>query len=160
MVENFFISGYSACDRRDQSFGCLDEFLQYDVDRDVLFVVRVLPSFGEAAEELDDTRALWEDMLDKGETDERLAFDLVEFLDLVGPSNRESVSEKLKAQKGETEVTPVCGPSLTDEELFPRNSKTSLQPTSSIHIGIMDPLCALKASLLPLRGWTGRLLSE
>jgi hypothetical protein len=57
LVQKFFVGSYRTGDERDWSIGCLDGFLRYDVKRDVLFVVRVLPSFSEGVDELDDTRA-------------------------------------------------------------------------------------------------------
>jgi hypothetical protein len=115
LVESLFLGLHRTDDERDQSIGCLDEFLRYDVDYDVLFVLRILPSFDEEDDKLDDSRARWEEMLDKRETDERLVFDLVELLGLFAPSNMESFREKLKAQEGETELTPVCGPPITHQ---------------------------------------------
>ncbi|KAJ0415404.1 hypothetical protein BJY00DRAFT_265446 [Aspergillus carlsbadensis] len=112
VVESFLLSGHRSHGEKDDTIGSLDEFLRYDVDRDVLFVVRILPSFDEEDDDLDDTRTGWERKLDKGETDERLAFDLVEFLDLAAPAQRDTLSEKLNPQEGETEVTPVCGPTV------------------------------------------------
>ncbi|KAL5340072.1 hypothetical protein BJX70DRAFT_397087 [Aspergillus crustosus] len=124
LVENFLLR---TGDTEAQCIGCLKEFLQYDVDRDVRFVVRVIPSFGDINndKQVDDNkqepRVKIREEDDKGETDERVVFDLLEFLELVGlgPSNMEVLCEKLpQAQEGcqpLPEVTPVCGPTISHQ---------------------------------------------
>ncbi|KAL4864786.1 hypothetical protein BDV12DRAFT_200774 [Aspergillus spectabilis] len=114
-VEKFFLGALTG-DAKAQCIGCLNEFLQYNVDRDARFVARIFPSFGDIDKQVDDKREPWEEMWeDKGEADERVVLDLVEFLELVGASNMEALSEKLKAQEGQLEVTPICGPTIVHQ---------------------------------------------
>lgn len=71
--------------------GCLEEFLQYDVDRDVLFVVR--PASSDKPNEAVDDDQVSERK--SGELDESVVFDLLEFLELVEPSNIETLPMKV-----------------------------------------------------------------
>ena len=71
--------------------GCLEEFLQYDVDRDVLFVVRRASS-DKPNEAVDDDQV---SERKSGELDESVVFDLLEFLELVEPSNIETLPMKV-----------------------------------------------------------------
>ena len=71
----------------------------------------MFPSFGE----IDKPRTDKEAIEDKGETDERVVFDLLEFLEWVGPSNMEALRAKFfneGVQGGQTEVKPICGPTV------------------------------------------------
>jgi hypothetical protein len=111
IVENFFLTTSRRYEEA-RRFASLREFLQFDVDYHVQFVVRILPSFSHADEQVDAPRQHCEDRLDKGENDERLVFDLLEFLKLAAPSNMNSVCQKLKAEQGEAQVAPVCGPTI------------------------------------------------
>lgn len=91
--------------------GCLEEFLKCNIDPHVRFIVRMFPSFGE----IDKPRTDKEAIEDKGETDERVVFDLLEFLEWVGPSNMEALRGKFfdkGVQGGQTEVKPICGPTV------------------------------------------------
>lgn len=91
--------------------GCLEEFLKCNIDPHVRFIVRMFPSFGE----IDKPRTDKEAIEDKGETDERVVFDLLEFLEWVGPSNMEALRAKFfneGVQGGQTEVKPICGPTV------------------------------------------------
>jgi hypothetical protein len=114
LVEAFFL-GYLKRSK-DQYLECLEEFLLCNVDCNVQFVVRIFPSFGEFDKQGSDIGDTWEDRSqDKGETDERVVFDLLEFLELVGPSNIEAFRAKVsgkRAQGDQSEVVPVCGPTI------------------------------------------------
>ena len=71
----------------------------------------MFPSFGE----IDKPRTEKEAIEDKGETDERVVFDLLEFLEWLGPSNMEALRAKFfneGVQGGQTEVKPICGPTV------------------------------------------------
>lgn len=113
LAEGFFLG---IKDLKGRFLGCLEEFLLCNVDRDVQFVVRVLPSFGEIDEQASgrsETReSIW---LDKGETDERVVFDLLELLELVDPSNIEALRARFSdntTQGDRSEVVPVCGDTI------------------------------------------------
>lgn len=91
---------------------CLEEFLQYDVDRDVLFVVRIFASSDKLNEPANNGQNHEESC---GESDERLAFELLEFLELLEPSNMETLRTKLstkETQEDRPEVTPIYGPPI------------------------------------------------
>ncbi|OQE12888.1 hypothetical protein PENFLA_c060G01761 [Penicillium flavigenum] len=88
--------------------GCLEEFLQYDVDRDVLFVVR--PASSDKPNEAVDDDQMSERK--SGELDESVVFDLLEFLELVEPSNIETLLMKLSSngtRADRLEVTLISG---------------------------------------------------
>ncbi|KAJ5648618.1 hypothetical protein N7490_004990 [Penicillium lividum] len=108
-IEDYFWAGCTS----DPENRCLEEFLgQYNVDRDVLFVVRVLTSSDEPNEPADDELAPEKN---SGELDERVAFELLEFLELVEPSNIETLRMKLSTKgtrEDPLEVTPISGPPI------------------------------------------------
>ncbi|KAJ6003064.1 hypothetical protein N7451_005611 [Penicillium sp. IBT 35674x] len=107
-IEDYFLARCTS----DQENRCLEEFLQYDVDRDVLFVVRILASSDEPNELTDDDLAPKEN---SEESDERVAFELLEFLELVEPSNLEILRMRLSskgAREDPLEVTPISGPPI------------------------------------------------
>lgn len=107
-VEHYFLAGCSY----EPENRCLEEFLQYDVDRDVLFVVRIFDSSAKPNEPTDNDQTSDES---SGESDERVAFELLEFLELVEPSNMETLRTKLSS-KGtrelRPEVAPIYGPPI------------------------------------------------
>lgn len=107
-IEGYFLAGCTS----DPANRCLEEFLQYDVDRDVLFVVRIFASSDEPNEPTDDDLAPEEN---SGESNERVAFELLEFLELVEPSNIEILRMKLSSKgtrEDPLEVTPISGPPI------------------------------------------------
>jgi hypothetical protein len=107
-IEGYFLAGCTS----DPANRCLEEFLQYNVDRDVLFVVRIFASSDEPNEPTDDDLAPEEN---SGESDERVAFELLEFLELVEPSNIEILRMKLSSKgtrEDPLEVTPISGPPI------------------------------------------------
>ncbi|KAJ5286053.1 hypothetical protein N7524_001359 [Penicillium chrysogenum] len=65
---------------------------RYDVDGDALFVVRIPASSDKSNEAADDDQA---PERKTGALDESVVFDLVEFLELVEPSNTETLRMKL-----------------------------------------------------------------
>ncbi|KAJ5704545.1 hypothetical protein N7536_000234 [Penicillium majusculum] len=79
------VDGYLlACSTDDSEYRCLEEFLNQDVDQDVQFLAM----------------------------DERVAFDLLEFLELAKPFNMEALRPKLSikgTQEDRPEVTPISG---------------------------------------------------
>jgi hypothetical protein len=107
-IEDYFLAGCTS----DPKNRCLEEFLQYDVDRDVLFVVRIFASSDKPNEPVDDDLAPKEN---SGELDERVAFEWLEFLELVEPSNTETLRMKLSSKgtrEDPLEVTPISGPPI------------------------------------------------
>ncbi|KAJ5626256.1 hypothetical protein N7510_002565 [Penicillium lagena] len=107
-IEDYFLAGRT----HDPENRCLEEFLQYDVDRDVLFVVRIFASSHEPIEPADDDLAPKEN---SGESDERVVFELLEFLELVEPSNIETLRMKLSNKRTREDplaVTPISGPPI------------------------------------------------
>lgn len=107
-VEHYFLAGSSS----EPENRCLEEFLQYDVDRDVLFVVRIYASFNKPNKPADNDQTADES---SGESDQRVAFELLEFLELVEPSNMETLRREFSS-KGtreiRPEVTPIYGPPI------------------------------------------------
>lgn len=86
----------------------LEEFLNQDVDQDVQFVVRIFAS-SETNKPAENDQVPRED---SGESDERVAFDLLEFLEVAKPSNVEALRPKLSikgTQEDRPEVTPISG---------------------------------------------------
>jgi hypothetical protein len=137
-VEDYFLAGCT----NDPENRCLEEFLQYDVDRDVMFVVRIFASSDKANEPLDDDQAPENT---SGESDERVAFELLEFLELVEPSNMETLRTKLSStgtREDRPEVTPISGP------LIP-HKRGSLSRTleAIVAAGSIDPDFAFGLSL-------------
>jgi hypothetical protein len=107
-IEDYFLAGRTS----DPENRYLEEFLQYDVDRDVLFVVRIFASSDKPNEQEDDDQALKKS---SGESDERVAFELLEFLELVEPSNLETLRMKLSSKgtrEDRLEVAPISGPPI------------------------------------------------
>lgn len=75
----------------DSEYQCLVEFLNREVNQDVQFIVRIFASF-ETRKAAANNQVPRED---SGESDERVAFDLLEFLELAKPSNMEAPRQKL-----------------------------------------------------------------
>ncbi|CAI7632139.1 unnamed protein product [Penicillium glandicola] len=108
LIEDYFLAGCTS----DPENRCLEEFLEYNVDRNVLFVVRIFASPDESKEPADDDLAPEKK---SSELDERVAFELLEFLELVEPSNIETLRMKLsggKTREDPLEVTPISGPPI------------------------------------------------
>ncbi|OOQ91415.1 hypothetical protein PEBR_00570 [Penicillium brasilianum] len=104
-VEDYFLARFSS----DTQNRCLEEFIQYDVDRDVMFVVRIFASPDKPNEPADNDQAAENE---SSESDERVAFELLEFLELVGTSNMETLRTKLASKgtgKVRQDVMPVSG---------------------------------------------------
>jgi hypothetical protein len=96
----------------DAQNGCFEEFLQYDVDRDVLFVVGIPASSDKPNEAADGDQP---PERKSGELDGSVVFDLLEFLELVEPSNIETLRMKLSSKgtrEDRLEVTPICPPPI------------------------------------------------
>ncbi|KXG49909.1 uncharacterized protein PGRI_058770 [Penicillium griseofulvum] len=107
-IGQYFL-GHSTTDTENQ---CLEEFLQYDVDRNVLFVMKISSSSDKPSEPGDDDQV---PERKSGESEERLVFDLPEFLELVKPSNIETLRTKLSnkgTREDRLEVTPISGPPI------------------------------------------------
>lgn len=107
-VEHYFLAGCSS----EPENRCLEEFFQYDVDRDVLFVVRIFASPDKTNELADNDQTADET---SGESDQRVVFELLEFLELVQPSNMETLRTKLSSKgtrEVRPEVTPIYGPPI------------------------------------------------
>lgn len=110
-VEHYFLAGCSGhLENR-----CLEEFLQFDVNRDVQFVVKIFASSDDPNGSADDDQTAEES---NGESDKRVAFDLLEFLELVEPSNIGTLRTKL-SRKGpredRAEVSPISGAPILHE---------------------------------------------
>lgn len=103
-TENYLLHGGT----RDIENRRLEEFLQYDVDRDVLFVVRIFEQ-----NELADDDPTPEKK--GGKSPERVAFDLRELLELMEPPNIETLRLKLvsrEIREDPLEVRPSSGPPI------------------------------------------------
>jgi hypothetical protein len=110
-VEHYFLAGCSG----DQENRCLEEFLQFDVNRDVQFVVKIFASSDNPNGPADDDQAPEEN---SGESDKRVAFVLLEFLELVEPSNMGTLRTKLSSKgtrEDRAEVSPISGPPILHE---------------------------------------------
>lgn len=98
LVENYLLNGST----EESDYRCLEEFLNQDVDRDVQFVgIFYFETNNQFPRE------------GSGGSDERVAFDLLEFLELAKPSNMEALRPKLSikgTQEDRPEVTPISGP--------------------------------------------------
>ncbi|KAJ5693377.1 hypothetical protein N7462_002800 [Penicillium macrosclerotiorum] len=109
-VEGYILSGCTSLSNR-----CLEEFLQYEVDRDIMFVVRIPALSRKPKEAVDDVFPFGD--TDEG-SDERVAFDLLEVLELADPSNLEALRILLSnqaSQEDRPEVKPISGPSITHQ---------------------------------------------
>ncbi|KAJ6190241.1 hypothetical protein N7519_000262 [Penicillium mononematosum] len=127
----------------DAENGCLEEFLQYDVDRDVLFVVRIFASSDKPNEPADDDQA---PERKSGELDEIVAFDLLEFLELVEPSKMKSLRMKLSSngtRSDRHEVMPISGPPIAYRRgSLSKALRSIVAPDNSIvDLGFLSHLC-------------------
>lgn len=105
LVDSFLSVGST----NDSEYQCLEEFLNQDVDQDVQFVGIFVSSKTNEPAENDQVPGE-----NSGESDERVAFDLLEFLELAKPSNM-ALRPKLSikgTQEDRPEVTPIFGPPI------------------------------------------------
>jgi hypothetical protein len=106
-VEEFLWKG----DAHFSDSRCFEEFLKYNVHGDVLFVLRIFPPF----KEMKDAGYHHDHWGNERESDDRVVFDLLEYLEVVKPTNLEAIRTRLSCRTGpenQHEVTLISGPSI------------------------------------------------
>ncbi|KAJ5392186.1 hypothetical protein N7509_007676 [Penicillium cosmopolitanum] len=106
-VEQFIWRGYA-----DVSDGrCFEEFLKYNVHGDVLFVLRIFPP----SKEMKDAGYHHDPWGNERESDDRVVFDLLEYLEVAKPTNLKAIRTRLSCRTGpenQHEVTLISGPPI------------------------------------------------
>ncbi|KAJ5267386.1 hypothetical protein N7478_010194 [Penicillium angulare] len=112
LVEDYILKGRA--DKKESE--CLEEFLKCDVDCDVFFIVRILNLSKRKKKPADDDEK-YEESGENVNPDELVAFKLVEFLELMRPSNLDGLLKQISslrkpAQYDRSEVTRPSGCSV------------------------------------------------